>query len=81
MLHRLAQALLDHETIDGNEVEMICKGGTLEDLKRDRAARDRDMAKEQEQARAAAAEEEAAAAEAQKKISQSDPMGNPAPAT
>ncbi|MES2963628.1 MAG: ATP-dependent zinc metalloprotease FtsH [Bdellovibrionota bacterium] len=75
-LHRLSSALLEHETIDGNEVEMIVKGGTLDDLRRDRSARERDMAKEQAQGRAASEEEF-------KKGSTDDggPIGNPAPAT
>ena len=56
-LHKLAQALLEHETIDGPEVEMLVKGGSLDDLRRDRQAKERDMAKEQAQGRAAAEEE------------------------
>lgn len=47
VLHRLAQALLEHETIDGSEVELLVKGGTLEDLKKERTAREVDMAQEQ----------------------------------
>ncbi|HVK62570.1 MAG TPA: ATP-dependent zinc metalloprotease FtsH, partial [Bdellovibrionales bacterium] len=76
-LERLTSALLEHETIDGNEVEMLVRGGSLEDLRRDRSTRERDMAKEQAQGRVA--EEEAA-----KKASEEgggEPMGNPAPAT
>lgn len=75
ILHKLAQALLDHETIDGNEVEMLVKGGSLDDLSRERGTRERDMAKEQAQGRAAATAEEET-----KKVSGSDPVGNPAPA-
>lgn len=77
ILHKLSQALLDHETIDGAEVEMLVKGGTLDDLKRERGLRERDMAKEQAQGRAAAA-----AAEDEFKTSSggSDPVGSPATA-
>lgn len=78
VLHKLAQALLDHETIDGNEVDMICRGGSLEDLRRDRAARLRDMAQEQAQGRAAAEEE---AKEESKRSGGSEPIGNPGPVT
>ena len=73
-LERLTSALLEHETIDGSEVDMLVRGGSLDDLRRDRSARERDMAKEQAQGRAA--EEEAA-----RKSAASDegggPMGNP----
>ena len=47
ILNRLTQALLDHETIDGNEVEFIVRGGTLEELRVQRQGRERDMATEQ----------------------------------
>jgi cell division protease FtsH len=78
LLHRLSQALLDHETIDGNEVDMICKGGSLEDLRRDREVREQDMAKEQAQIAA----EPAGAAESEEIVKGGrDPMGSPAPAT
>ncbi len=74
ILHRLAQALLEHETIDGNEVDMICRGGTLDDLRRERENRERDMAKEVRGRSATETEEEF-------KKAGSDPVGNPAPAT
>lgn len=76
VLNRLAQALLDHETIDGNEVDMIVRGGGLEDIRRERAAREVDMAREQAQGR-----KEAAAEETPAQKTGSDPMGSPAPAT
>jgi len=79
ILHRLAQALLDHETIDGAEVEMLVKGGTLDDLRRERQSKERDMAKEQAQGRAS--EEAADFKKASSTDSGSDPVGNPAPAT
>ena len=74
VLHKLAQALLDHETIDGGEVDMIVKGGDLEDLRRERAAKERDMAKEQAQGRQSTEEEF-------KKAPGGDPVGNPGPVT
>lgn len=77
ILNRLAQALLDHETIDGNEVEALVRGGGLDDLRRERQARERDMAKEQAQGRAA----EEDLKNDFKKSSGGDPVGNPAPAT
>jgi cell division protease FtsH len=75
ILNKLAQALLEHETIDGAEVELIVKGRSLEELRNDRQTRERDMAREQAQGRAQEQIEEA------KKSSGSDPIGNPAPAT
>ena len=77
-LHRLAQALLEHETIDGNEVELIVKGGSLDDLRRERTSRERDMAREQAQGRAS--EEEAQKA-GDKSGNESGPIGSPAAAT
>ena len=74
-LHRLAQALLEHETIDGNEVDLICRGGTLEELRRDREAREKDLAKELASGRTAPEAEE------EFKKAGGDPVGNPAPAT
>ena len=56
-LHRLSQALLEHETIDGGEVDMLVKGGSLDDLRRERQTKERDMAAEQAKGRAAAEEE------------------------
>lgn len=80
ILHRLADALLDRETIDGGEVDMIVRGGGLEDIKRERAAKEKDMAREQAQG-ARAAEEERAEEQLKKASGGSDPVGSPAPAT
>lgn len=71
ILNRLAQALLDHETIDGPEVEMLVRGGSLDDLRRERATRDSNMAKEQSAGRAS--EDEFS-----KKASGTDPVGGAA---
>ena len=71
ILNRLAQALLDHETIDGPEVEMLVRGGSLDDLRRERATRDSNMAKEQSAGRASDDE-------FSKKASGTDPVGGAA---
>ena len=76
-LNRLAQALLDHETIDGAEVEMIVKGAGLEDIRRERASRERDMAKEQAQGRAAEEDFKKSTSSS----GGSDPVGNTGPVT
>jgi cell division protease FtsH len=77
ILHKLAQALLEHETIDGSEVDMLAKGGSLEDLRRERSVRDRDMAREQAQARAA--EEDVKKPTESMAASSNGPTGTPAP--
>ena len=84
LLERLTAALMEHETIDGAEVDMLMKGGTLEDLRRDRGTRERDMAKEQEQGRIAAEEQEKKAAREAANAGTSGGsggMGSPAAAT
>jgi cell division protease FtsH len=80
-LNRLAQGLLDYETIDGAEVELLVKGGSLEDLRRERATRQREMENEQAQGRAEEIRTAAESEQQRKAASGSDPVGNPAPAT
>jgi N-acetylglucosamine kinase-like BadF-type ATPase len=53
ILHTLSQALLEFETIDGEDVEMIVKGGSIDDMKKRHEDRDKKMAKEQKEAREA----------------------------
>jgi cell division protease FtsH len=76
-LEGISRALLEHETIDGDEVEMLIKGATLEEITRRRGENKTKM--EQEQKEAAKAEEE----EAKNKTPSGsrDPMGNPGPVT
>ena len=78
VLHRIAAALLDRETIDGNEVDMIIRGGNLEDIKREREIKEKDMAREQAQGRTPAEEEVRKAASSS---GGTDPIGSPAAAT
>lgn len=79
-LHRLAAALLDKETIDGAEVDLIMKGGTLADITRERDIKQAELAREN-------AEKDASEKLQQKKASEkgsSDsggPLGEPGPAT
>lgn len=75
-LHNLAKALLEHETIDGDEVEMIVKGVSLDEISRRRQELKEKMAQEQK-----AAEVEAAAAEEKKKARGGDPVGSTGPVT
>jgi cell division protease FtsH len=51
VLDTLAKALLEFETIDGEDVSLIMKGGNLDDLKTRLEERERKMAKEQKEAR------------------------------
>ncbi len=51
MLHSLSEALLEFETIDGEDVQMIVKGGDLDGLRKRHNDREKAMAKEQKEAR------------------------------
>ncbi len=64
-LDRLAEALLQFETIDGVEVELLVKGGTIEDIRRDRELREVESAKEQAKGRLELAEKELKEAKAE----------------
>jgi cell division protease FtsH len=77
-LHRLAEALLDKETIDGPEVDLIFRGGTLEDIQRERDIRKREQVLEQAADRLGDAA--ALKGDKDKKVGGSDPVGNPGPA-
>ncbi len=51
ILHVAAKALLEFETIDGEDVDLIMKGGSLDDVKVRWEERDKKMAKEQKKAK------------------------------
>ncbi len=74
-LHKIAQALLEHETIDGNEVDLICRGGSLDEIRKERVIKERENQKEQAQGRKELKLDE------EKKTTGSDPVGNPGPVT
>lgn len=80
ILHELAQALLEFETIDGDDVDMIFKGGKVDDVRRKMKDHEVSMAKEQEEAR-----EKSAASERdelmKKPIKGSGGLGDPDPIT
>jgi cell division protease FtsH len=77
ILHRLADALLEFETIDGEEVNIIFKGGTKEDIIKGRGERTKDLAKEN----ADADVKEKETAEAKEKKGNKGPIGDPDPIT
>ena len=49
-LNNLAEALLQYETIDGEEVEILISGGTLQEIENRRNESEKELAKEQKQA-------------------------------
>lgn len=51
ILHTLSQALLDFETIDGDDVQKIIDGGDLSDIQKKYDEKEKAMAKEQKEAR------------------------------
>lgn len=87
VLHGMAEALLEFETIDAEEVEMLIKGQkNVEDLHQRRGDRREKVEKERKAAAAQAAEEEKKAKlkeqeERAKKDGGKDPVGNPGPIT
>ena len=77
ILHELAKALLEFETIDAEHVEIICKGGTVDDVRRRIKENEQSMAKEQEEARTkdAAQEREELIATPGRGLGDPDPLG------
>ncbi|OFZ11795.1 MAG: cell division protein FtsH [Bdellovibrionales bacterium RBG_16_40_8] len=76
-LHGIAKALLEYETIDSEEVDLLVQGTSIEEITRLREKNQDKLAEEQKQA--AKKEEE----EKKQKVSSGsrDPMGNPGPVT
>lgn len=66
-LERLAQALLEYETIDGNEVEMLVNGAAVSEVLKTRSSK--------------GGGKPTAEAKEKKSTDGKDPLGNPAPAT
>lgn len=81
-LHNMAGALLEYETIDSDEVNLLVGGGSLEEFKKIRDTKkeqlERDRKAVSDESKKAAKESEA---EAAKKAGGSDPMGQPGPVT
>jgi len=83
-LHAMADALLEYETIDADEVKHFVNGGSLDDMRKLRESKQAKVAKDREQAAAEAKEKEKQKKmqeEEAKKNSGSDPMGSPGPVT
>jgi cell division protease FtsH len=80
-LHNMAGALLEFETIDADEVNLLVQGGSLTEFKKlretkkEQLERDRKVVAEQNE------KLEKAEREVKKKAGGSDPMGQPGPVT
>ncbi len=79
-LHGIANALLEHETIDGEEVDLLIKGTPLEEITSRRAVAKSKLDDEQKLA-AQQNEEEKRKQIAAAGSGSRDPMGNPGPVT
>lgn len=82
-LHNMASALLEYETIDAEEVDMLVKGAGLEDLMKRRGERREALEKERAQAAQENLEKEKQSKKQQEKKTEggSDPVGQPGPVT
>lgn len=80
-MHIMAQALLEFETIDGEEVEGIMKGLTLEDLRNKRNTKKAATVAEQEFGHEELRAKEKAEKEALEKAKKSESMGGAGPVT
>lgn len=78
VLHNMAQALLEHETIDTVEVEMIINGQPLIEIEKLRTENNSKLLEEQKRAAKADEDEKKKTA---KGSGSRDPMGNPGPIT
>ena len=84
VLHAMSESLLEYETIDTEEVDLLVKGGSLDELKKLRGEKQERVEKERAQAAIEHEENEKkkkAAEEEAKKNDGSDPIGNSGPVT
>jgi cell division protease FtsH len=77
VLHTMAGALLEYETIDSDEVNLLVQGGSLEELVKLRDSKKEQVERERKSVREA---NEKVEASARKKSGGNDPVGQPAPA-
>ena len=77
-LHNMAGALLEYETIDSDEVNLLVQGGSLEDMKKLRGTKKENLERER---KAVQESQEKAEKEVRKKASGNDPVGQPGPVT
>ncbi len=78
VLHNLSEALLEYETIESDEIDLLIEGGSLDDLKNLRQKKDEEVfhhaACEAEESKKEAQKEEQ-----EKRKNKKDPMGDPGP--
>ncbi len=79
-LHNMAGALLEYETIDSDEVNLLVQGGSLEDMKKLRESKKEQVERDRSQVREAQ-EKFDKEARAKKAASGSDPVGQTGPVT
>ncbi len=80
VLHIMAGALLEYETIDSDEVNLMVQGGTLEELLKLRDTKKEQMERDRKSVRESSEKMDKAEASSRKKAGGSDPVGQPAPA-
>ncbi len=80
-LEAITQALLEYETIDGAEVDMLIAGKTVEDIRKIRGDKQKLSDAEQKEAAAQAAAREAELKKQQEENNSSDGLGDPDPVT
>lgn len=80
-LNSMAGALLEYETIDAEEVNMLVNGASLEDLLKRRGERREVLEKERAQSAQESLENEKAKKKEEKEKGGKDPVGNPGPVT
>jgi cell division protease FtsH len=77
-LHNMAGALLEYETIDGDEVNLLVQGGSLEEFKKLRETKKEQIERDRKQVREASEKDAKAEKAAKKATGGGDPV--PAPA-
>lgn len=75
-LHNMAGSLLEYETIDSDEVNLLVQGGSLEELKK---LRDNKREQIERDRKIVAEKQEKADSQVKKKASGGDPVGQPGP--
>lgn len=83
-LHTMADALLEYETIDSDEVDRIVKGSSMKEISELRDSRKEQLEKERQMAAEQAEKERRAKLEEEKRTSEGggrDPVGQPGPVT
>ncbi|MCB0378396.1 MAG: ATP-dependent zinc metalloprotease FtsH [Bdellovibrionales bacterium] len=76
-LHAISKALLEFETIDGEDVDIIVRGGTIDDVRKRHSEMDEAMAEEQKLAKEEADKKAKEEEEAEDSSSITDTMGDP----